>query len=93
MSSRSMKEKVMAPYRKAVQVTSDAMTFVGDAVKQDRAQTAAYKASQAAKAAQKAAPKAAPTRTPNYEPVAVQGVRKLRNKSAEAIRDIESETR
>jgi hypothetical protein len=80
MTSRAVKA-----YRGAVDKTSRAMEWAGDQVKRDRAQTAAYKARQA-----ESAPKAkAESRTPNYEPVAVQGVRKLKHKSAEAIRAIE----
>lgn len=81
MASRAAKV-----YRGAVDKTSRAMEWVGDQVKRDRAQTAAYKARQA-----ESAPKPAEKRTPQMEPTAFRAARKLKHKSAEAIREIEGD--
>ena len=80
-----MPSRAMKVYKGAVQKTSDAMSWVGEQVARDRRQTAEYKARQAP------AKPAAEKRTPQLEPTAMRAARKLKHKSAEAIREIEGD--
>jgi hypothetical protein len=81
MSSRAMKV-----YKGAVQKTSDAMSWAKEQVDRDRRQTADYKARQSAKSRPA---ESSPSRTPPTEPTPFRAARKLKHKSAEAIREIE----
>ena len=93
MPLRLIRESAKGAYKSPVQTTSDAMSAVGDYAKRARAERRdrnIREATEFVKNRDVPAPKytAQPSRTPNYEPTAIGAVRKLKNKTDEALRDM-----